>query len=49
MAIGLFSGVVLRNAAIFLEALFMGGTILLGELLISLIFVYLIKSRYDRL
>ncbi len=49
MAIGLFSGVVLRNAAIFFEALFTSGVILLGELVITLIFVYLIRSRYDRL
>ncbi len=49
MAIGLFSGVVLRNAAIFLEALFVSGTIFMGELLIALIFIFLIKSRYDKL
>jgi hypothetical protein len=49
MAIGLFSGVVVRNAAVFLEALFTSGVLLLGELAIVLIFVYLIRSRYDRL
>jgi len=49
MAIGLFSGVVVRNAAVFLEALFTSGVLLFGELAIALIFVYLIRSRYDRL
>lgn len=49
IAIGLFVALVVRNAAILLETLLSTGTLLVAELLIVLIFLFLIKNRYNSL